>query len=67
MTFNSERPNHLSNVISAATAKTMVRKGCVSYLAYVIDTKKVEPILSHIPSVCGYPDVFPKELLGLPP
>ena len=33
VTFISERSNHLSNVISATTAKTMVRKGCKAYLA----------------------------------
>ena len=44
--FIGERPNHVSNVISAATARTMVRKGCEAYLAYVIDTKKAEPSLS---------------------
>ena len=43
VTFIGERPNHLSNVISTATARTMVRKGCEAYLEYVIDTKKVEP------------------------
>ena len=45
VTFTGERSNHLSNVISAAIARTMVRKGCEAYLAYVIDTKKVEPSL----------------------
>ena len=45
----------------------MVRKGCEAYLAYVIDTKKVEPSLSGIPIVCDYPDVFSEELTGLPP
>ena len=34
VTFIGERSNHLSNVISAATARTMVRKGCEAYLAY---------------------------------
>ena len=67
VTFIDERLNHLSNVISTATARTMVRKGCEAYLAYVIDTKKAEPSLSDIPIVCDYPDVFPKELSGLPP
>ena len=67
MTFFGERPNHLSNVISIATARTVVRKGCEAYLAYVIDTKKVELSLSDIPTVCDYPDVFPKEFPGLPP
>ena len=67
VTFIGERSNHLSNVISAATARTMVRKECEAYLAYVIDTKKVEPSLPDIPTVSDYPDVFPEEFPGLPP
>ena len=67
VTFIGERSNHLSNVISATTIKTMVRKGCEAYLAYVIDTKKAEPSLSNIPTVCDYPDMFPEKLPGLPP
>ena len=67
VTFISKRSNHLSNVISAAIARTMVRKGCEAYLVYLIDTKKVEPSLSDIPTVCDYLDVFPNELSGLPP
>ena len=67
MTFICKKSNHLSNVISAATARTMVQKGCEAYLAYVIDTKKAKPSLSDIPTVCDYPDMFPKELPGLPP
>ena len=67
VTFISERSNHLSNVISAAAARTMVRKGCEAYLVYVIDKKKVEPSLLDTPTVFDYPDVFPEELSGLPP
>ena len=67
VTFIGERSNHISNVISAATTRTMVRKGCEAYLAYVIDTKKAEPSLSYIPIVCDYPDEFPEELPRLPP
>ena len=52
VTFIDERLNHLSNVISVTTARTMVGKGCEAYLSYVIDTKKVEPSLSDIPIVC---------------
>ena len=33
--FIGERSNHLSNVISVAIARKMVRKGCEAYLAYV--------------------------------
>ena len=51
VTFIDERSNHLSNVISAATARTMVWKGCEAYLAYVVDTKKMKPSTSDIPIV----------------
>ena len=54
-------------MISAANARTMIRKGCAAYLAYMVDTKKAELSLSDIPTVFDYPDVFPKELSGLPP
>ena len=67
VTFIDKRSNHLSNVISAATARTMVRKGCKAYLAYMIDTKKVEPSLSDIPTFCDYLHVFPEEFPRLPP
>ena len=67
VTFIGERSNHLSNVISTATARTMVQKGCEAYLAYVIDTVKARPSVSDIPIVSDFPDVFPEELLGLPP
>ena len=60
MTFIGERSNHLSNVISAATARTMVQKGCEAYLAYVIDTKKAEPSLLDTPTVCDYPEELPR-------
>ena len=60
VTFHGERSNHLSNVIFAATARKMVRKGCEAYLAYVIDTIKARPSVSDIPIVSDFPDVFPK-------
>ena len=65
--FIGKRLNHLSNVISVATTRMMVRKGCKAYLAYVIDTKKAEPSLSDIPTICDYLNGFSEELLGLPP
>ena len=39
VTFISKRLNNLSNVISAATARILVRKGCEAYLAYMIKMK----------------------------
>ena len=67
VTFIGKRSNHLSNMISATTARTMVRKGCEAYLAYVIETEKARPNVSEIPTVSDFPDMFPEELLGLPP
>ena len=48
VTFIGERSNHLSNVISVATARTMVQKGCEAYLSYVIDMVKARPSVSDI-------------------
>ena len=64
--FIGERSNHLSNVISAAIARKMVHKGCEAYMAYVIDTVKVRPSVSDIPTVSDFLDVFPEEFPGLP-
>ena len=67
VTFINERSNHLSNVISAATARKMVRKGCEAYLAYVIETERARPSASDILIVSDFPDMFPEEFPGLPP
>ena len=67
VTFIDERSNHLSNVISTATAKTMVRKGCEAYLAYVIETEKARPSVSDIPTVSDFLDIFLEEFPRLPP
>ena len=54
-------------MISATTARTMVRKGCEAYLAYVVDTEKAKPSSLDIPTVCDYPNMFLEELPRLPP
>ena len=68
VTFIGERSNHLSNTISAATArKKIVRKGCEVYLAYVIDTVKARLSVFDILTVSAFLDVFPEEFPGFPP
>ena len=62
VTFIGERSNHLCNVISAATSRTMMQKGCEAYLAYVIETEKARPSASNIPTVSDFLNMFPKEL-----
>ncbi len=55
-----------SNIISAALARKMIRKGCEAYLAHVVDTQVESSTLRDIPIVCEFSDVFPDELLELP-
>ncbi|KAL0440435.1 UNVERIFIED_CONTAM: Transposon Ty3-G Gag-Pol polyprotein [Sesamum latifolium] len=54
-------------VISAVEARRLMLEGSETYLAHVIDTKKVNPTLEEIPVVRDFPEVFPDDLLGLPP
>ena len=49
-------------VVSALKASRMLLKGCVGYLASIMDTtKKVETKLANVHVVCRFPDVFPEE------
>ncbi|XP_017979859.1 PREDICTED: uncharacterized protein LOC108662790 [Theobroma cacao] len=54
-------------VISSIKALKLVRKGYPVYLAYVIDTSKGEPKLEDVLIVNKFSNVFPDELLRLPP
>ncbi|KAE8713428.1 hypothetical protein F3Y22_tig00110210pilonHSYRG00154 [Hibiscus syriacus] len=61
-----EKVKSPSNVISAMTAKKMMSKGCLSFLANVIYTRVSEVRLNDIPTVKEFLEVFPEELPGLP-
>ena len=55
-------------VVSTINTSKMLIKGCVGYLASIVDTiKKVATELADVRVVCRFPDVFPEELVGLPP
>ncbi|XP_071714872.1 uncharacterized protein [Rutidosis leptorrhynchoides] len=54
-------------LLSMMKAQKSLSKGCDSFLAYVIDVKKEKKVVSDIPVVSEYPEVFPDELPGLPP
>ena len=55
------------NLISAITARKMLRKGCQKYLALVRDTTAEKTSISDVLVACEFLDVFPEELPGLPP
>ncbi|KAI3729489.1 hypothetical protein L6452_18149 [Arctium lappa] len=48
-------------------AKRCLVKGCMGFLAYVIDAKKEKKGLESVPVVSEYPEVFPEDLTTLPP
>ena len=62
-----ERLVGMTNVISAALAARMIRRGCEAFIAHIVLTENAGLDLQTIPIVCDYPDVFPEELPGLPP
>ena len=56
----SKRP-----IVSTMKASKMLIKGCVGYLASIVDTtKKVVTKLADVHVVCKFLDVFPEELSG---
>ena len=54
-------------VISALKAKRLLPKGCEAYLAHVVDTSTLKVTLRSVPIVQEFSNMFPKDLLGLPP
>ena len=48
-------------------ARRFLRKGCEAFLALIFDSKRGQVNLENIPVIREFPDVFPKELPGVPP
>ncbi|XP_052479553.1 uncharacterized protein LOC128034754 [Gossypium raimondii] len=61
-----ERQNYLANMISALVAEKLVHKGCDAYLAYVSVSASGDSTVKDIRTVRDFPNVFLKELPGLP-
>ena len=56
----------MSNVISTMQARKIMRKGCETFLALILDSKRGQVDVEKIPVVREFPDVFPEELPGIP-
>ena len=65
--FRGIRRELSSSMISAMVAQRMLRKGCQGYLAYMVDIGKEGNLVDEIPIVREFPDVFPDDIVGLPP
>ena len=56
----------MSNVISAMQSRRFMRKGCETFLAVILESKRGQVDVEKIPVVREFPDVFPEELPGIP-
>ena len=56
----------MSHVISTMQARRFMRKGCETFLAVILDSKRGQVDVEKIPIVREFPDVFPEELPGIP-
>ena len=65
--FYGERRRTPSGLIFAIYARCLLRKGCLGFLAHIVDTRSDEARLEDVPVVRDFLDVFPDDLLGPPP
>ncbi|GJU07524.1 putative reverse transcriptase domain-containing protein [Tanacetum coccineum] len=63
----SDKGVSLLKVISCIKARKYVERGCHLFLAYVTENKSKENRLEDVSVIRNFPEVFPKELPGLPP
>ena len=60
------RSGAMSNVISDMQARRLMRKGCETFLALILDSKRSQVNVEKILVVREFPDVFPEDLLSIP-
>jgi len=65
--WHREKHDTPLRIISCMEAQKCLRKGCVAFLAHVVDRKAEERKAEDIPLVKEYPEVFLEDLPGLPP
>ncbi|XP_073288488.1 uncharacterized protein [Primulina huaijiensis] len=53
--------------VESLSAVECMTKGAERFLVYSVDVLKSSPSLADLPVVCEFGDVFPDEILGLPP
>ncbi|KAJ9536005.1 hypothetical protein OSB04_un000833 [Centaurea solstitialis] len=59
--------NRSTRLISVIKANRCIKKGCVWFMAYVIDSGKNKLEIKDVEVVCDYPEVFAEDLVSLPP
>ena len=54
-------------IISCVKAQKYLRKDYCAFLAHVVDKTQEVKSIKDIPKVYDFPDVFPKDISGVPP
>ena len=67
VTVHGIRSESIPKVISAMEARHFLRKGCESFLALILDSKREQLNFENIHVIREFPDVFLEELSGVPP
>ena len=67
VTIQGIRSEPIPKVTSAMEARCFLRKGCETFLALILDSKREQVNLENIPVIREFPDVVPEELPGVPP
>ena len=67
MIFRGIKREIAPSLINVMIASKMLRKGCQGYLAFVVGMRQEGTRLEDIPIVKEFPNVFPDDILGLPP
>ncbi|XP_075099214.1 uncharacterized protein LOC142176055 [Nicotiana tabacum] len=59
--------NTKADLIELEMEQRMIGKGCLAYLAHIINPESEPPTLQSVSVVREFPEVFPDDLTGLPP
>nr|GEX96535.1 putative reverse transcriptase domain-containing protein [Tanacetum cinerariifolium] len=65
--IRGDRSKTRLNLISCIKTKRYISRGCQVFMIQVMEKKSDEKRLEDIPVVKEFPDIFPKDLHGLPP
>nr|GEZ05181.1 putative reverse transcriptase domain-containing protein [Tanacetum cinerariifolium] len=65
--IEGDRNQSRSKIISCIKARNYIENGCELFLAQVTGTVSKEKRVEDVPVICGFPEVFPEDLPGLPP
>ncbi|XP_038877048.1 uncharacterized protein LOC120069376 [Benincasa hispida] len=66
MVFRGEKKIIPTSLISALKAEKLLRKGCTSFLAHVVEVQEEKLKPEDVPVVNEFLDVFPTDLSGFP-